>query len=788
MKATDIWTIRPLADPRAVIRGEHYRITLLTERLVRLEYAADGVFRDTATQTALNRAFPAPAFTVSETEKELVAETEYLRIRYDRKPFSATGLSAELKGAFAVYASIWHYGDAPSTLGGTVRTLDEADGAIPMGDGILSHRGYAVLDDSGSMSMDETGLLHPAEYIGEDLYLFAYGHDYATAIRDYLQLSGGVPAVPRFALGNWWSRFYPYTQEEYCALMERFAEEKIPLSVAVLDMNWHVTDIDPKYGPGWTGYTWDREKFPAPEKLLDWLHEHGLKVSLNDHPAEGIRPCEACYPQMAEAMGDDPAEGKSYPFDAADEKRIRATEETVLAALEKMGADFWWLDWQQQGGTSDPGMDPLFVLNHTRYLHALETGGPALILSRFGGPGSHRYPVGFSGDTCITWASLDFQPRFTATAANIGYGWWSHDIGGHMHGALDPELTVRWVQFGTFSPIMRLHSSSNPFMNKEPWMFSAEVSEIFKAFLRLRHRMIPWLYTQNVKSSEEGKMMLRPLYYDYPEDMSLCFRNRNQYLLGDCLTVCPVTVPMDRETQMGETEVYLPEGTWTDLFSGLRYRGGRRLRMYRALDAIPVLVRDGGILPLDGAETPENGAELPEHILFRVFPGADGETELIEDNGLLPQDPGYRRATTRIRMRRENGLTVEIFPPEGDTGLLPAGRRYTVELNGVGEAMPDSGNGICSFEYNSRQRTMRLALAEKAGVLHWDAFPEEPAPDAVERIGEILLRAQIAYDLKAENMRIVRKETDPVRLLAELHGLSLPGSLYGAILEMLSGC
>ncbi len=113
MKATDIWTIRPLADPRAVIRGEHYRITLLTERLVRLEYAADGVFRDTATQTALNRAFPAPAFTVSETEKELVAETEYLRIRYDRKPFSATGLSAELKGAFAVYASIWHYGDAP---------------------------------------------------------------------------------------------------------------------------------------------------------------------------------------------------------------------------------------------------------------------------------------------------------------------------------------------------------------------------------------------------------------------------------------------------------------------------------------------------------------------------------------------------------------------------------------------------------------------------------------------------------------------------------------------------
>jgi len=786
MKATDIWTIRPQADPRAVIRGEGYRITILTDRLVRLEYARDGQFRDSATQTVLNREFPLPAFTVSETEKGLVAETGYLRLRYDRKPFSPTGLSVELKGAYAVYASIWHYGDPPATFGGTARTLDEADGAIPMGDGLLSWRGYAVLDDSASMAMDETGRLLPAGYGGTDLYLFAYGHDYQAAIRDYLRLSGGVPAVPRFALGNWWSRFYPYTQQEYRELMERFAKEGIPLSVAVLDMNWHVTGIDPKYGPGWTGYTWDRDKFPEPEKLLAWLHGQGLMVSLNDHPADGIRPCEERYPQMAEAMGEDPAAGKSFPFDAADEKMIRAMEDTVLSALEEEGVDFWWLDWQQQGGTSDPGMDPLFVLNHTRYLHALENGRPALILSRFGGPGSHRYPVGFSGDTCITWASLDFQPVFTATAANIAYGWWSHDIGGHMHGALDPELTVRWVQFGAFSPVMRLHSSNNPFMNKEPWMFPAEKAEILKAFLRLRHRMIPWLYTQNVKCSEEGKMLLRPLYYDHPEDMSLCFRNKNQYLFGDCLAVCPITRPMDKETQMGETEVYLPGGTWTDLFTGLRYQGGRRLDMYRPLDTIPVLAKAGGILPMDGAEIPANGAGLPEHILLRLFPGEDGEAELIEDNGLLPQDPGYRRATTRIRMKREDGLTVEILPPEGDGTLLPPGRHYTVELNGVRDIPPDSSDITYTCAYNSRQRTLRLELKEITGRLHWDAFPEADAPDQQELIGEILRRAQISYDLKAEILGTVRKEADPVRLMAELHRLSLPAPLYGAILEMLS--
>ena len=786
MKANELWTIRPQADPRSVIRGEKYRITILTSRLLRLEYAADGAFRDTATQMALCREFSVPEYTVTESERGLTVETEHVRLRYNKQAFSATGLSAELKGAFAVYASVWHYGDSPSTLGGTARTLDEADGEIALEDGIQSFRGYAVLDDSASMGMDETGRLLPVAYSGTDLYLFAYGHDFRAAMKDYLHLSGSVPVVPRFALGNWWSRFYPYTQQEYRELMERFRQEKIPLSVSVLDMNWHVTDIDPQYGPGWTGYTWDRNKFPEPEKLLSWLHGQGLKVTLNDHPADGVRPCEELYARMAEAMGEDPADRKSFPFDAADEKMIRAMEDTVISTLEKSGVDFWWLDWQQLGGTTDPGMDPLFVLNHTRYLHALETGHPALILSRYGGPGSHRYPVGFSGDTCISWASLDFQPRFTATAANIGYDWWSHDIGGHMHGSTDPELTVRWIQFGAFSPIMRLHSSNNPFMNKEPWMFSPEKAEIMKEFMRLRHRLIPWLYSQNVRCSEEGNMLLRPMYYDYPEEHSLYFRNRNQYLFGDCLTVCPVTRPMDQEAQLGEAEVYLPEGTWTDFFTGLRYRGGRRLSMFRALDRMPVLVKAGGILPMNREEYPDNGTELPEHILVRVYPDADGETVLIEDNGKLPADPDYRRAVTKIRIRRESGLEVEIFPPEGDTGLLPADRRYTVELNGVADTRPDCCDGGYTSAYDAGRRAMSIMLQKASSCLKWNSFPEPGRPDREERIRGILQKARISYDLKAEVLHTVQKHRDPAALMAELHIMLLPKAIRGAILEILT--
>ena len=149
-------------------------------------------------------------------------------------------------------------------------------------------------------------------------------------------------------------------------------------------------------------------------------------------------------------------------------------------------------------------MDPLWLLNHYHYLDNCRTGQAGLILSRYGGPGSHRYPIGFSGDTIVTWESLAFQPYFTSTASNIGYTWWSHDIGGHMRGYYDEDLALRWLQFGVFSPINRLHSSCNAFNSKEPWFYSPETCRLMKQYLRLRHGLLPYLYTMNVATHEEG--------------------------------------------------------------------------------------------------------------------------------------------------------------------------------------------------------------------------------------------------------------------------------------------
>ena len=185
------------------------------------------------------------------------------------------------------------------------------------------------------------------------------------------------------------------------------------------------------------------------------------------------------------------------------------------------------------------------MLNHYHYLDNARDGKRPLTFSRYAGPGSHRYPVGFSGDSIVTWESLNFQPYFTSTASNIGYGWWSHDIGGHMFGYRDNELALRWVQLGVFSPINRLHSSKNEFMGKEPWQFPMEIGEVMKEFLRLRHQMLPYLYTMNHRAYKENTPLILPMYYTYPAEQ-VAYTVKNEYEYGTAFIVAPVRRNLSR--------------------------------------------------------------------------------------------------------------------------------------------------------------------------------------------------------------------------------------------------
>ncbi|WP_420360959.1 TIM-barrel domain-containing protein [Companilactobacillus halodurans] len=621
------------------VAGRTCRFTVITDSLLRIEEDMSGQFENRPTQTVVNRDFASPKVQVlrDNNQHEIEIETDSFHLYYDGGRLNSESLYIDLKKGHATYGNRWYFGaDNDShrqNLGGTIRTLDKIDGATDLGKGIMSKDGYSYLDDSKSfIYQTKTDSFTKRESETVDGYLFCYGRDYQKSLSDFYQLTGPTPLLPRYALGNWWSRFYQYTQTSYQELMEKFAQKDVPINVCVLDMDWHKFDIPQKYGSGWTGYSWNKELFPEPEKLLKWLHENGEKVTLNVHPAAGIRAFEDNYQKACATMGMDPKKGEPISFDLENPKFRKAYFEDIHHQLEHQGVDFWWIDWQQGLAKSENKMDPLWLLNHYHYQdNNRRTNGNGLILSRYAGPGSHRYPLGFSGDTVISWKSLNFQPQFTITAANIGYTWWSHDIGGHMHGSFDGELATRWLQLGVFSPINRLHSSNNLFSGKEPWNYRLDYEKSQEKFLRLRTKLVPYLDSANYQTHVAGIPIVKPLYYDFPKNDN-AYAIKNEYFFGAQMLVSPITQPHDKTTQMSHATTWLPEGKWIDYFTHLPYNGATVIKNYRDIDKMPVFVKKGAII-VTNPDSMANINDLPEKLEVEIFSGANGKFELFEHQG-----------------------------------------------------------------------------------------------------------------------------------------------------------
>jgi hypothetical protein len=795
-----------VADPANVLTGDGYRISVLTDGLVRLEYGPSGAFEDRASQAVVDRAFPPVGFDVVETDDRLTVNTARFRLVYDKRPFSTEGLSVQAKGAYHADRGTWRFGLPTASLGGTARTLDNVDGPVPLEPGVLSREGVTVYDDSRTVLLTDDGWITRRHPDTLDLYVFAYGRDHRAALRAFYRLTGPQPLLPRFALGNWWSRYHRYSADSYLALMDRFAAAGIPLAVAVIDMDWHLVDVDPRHGSGWTGYTWNRALFPDPPAFLAALHERGLATTLNVHPAEGVHAHEERYPAMARRLGVDPASELPVDFDPADPAFLEAYLEELHHPLEAEGVDFWWLDWQQGGVTRIPELDPLWLLNHFHFLDSGRAGRRPLTFSRYAGVGSHRYPIGFSGDTIVTWASLDFQPFFTASASNVGYGWWSHDVGGHFFGVKDDELMVRWTQFGVFSPITRLHSSASPFNSREPWRYGEQAERIVARFLRLRHRLVPYLHTMNRRAHVDGAPLVSPMYYDHP-DAEAAYAVPNQYLFGDRLLVAPITQPADPATRLGAVRAWLPPGRWTDVFTGLVYRadppGGTTITLHRDLESIPVLAPAGAILPLaldpppqlSGSPTPETadghvaglrpraafGTPNPDALELRVYAGADGGFALAEERD------DDRWAETRFTFSRAE---LRIHPVDGERAAVPPSRRYEVVLCGfAGVTGAEVDGATLAAEPGPVPGSVRVVLdavhAAAGAVLRLtgDLTPVGNT-DVAERLFTLLDRAQLALATKEAVHRVLTAH-DRLGAVPALAALDVPRPLLDAVLELL---
>lgn len=714
------------ADDKFILKRNGVRLTLLTDRLLRVEVQNGSVFLDEPTQCVKNRRFATPEYTI-EKKDEYVMEirTEKCTFAFD---FRARKLNSVLLEDGRTVTDF-----QAKNLRGTCRTLDGSNGKIKLNDGVLSRDGVAFLDDSDSLVVANDGTISPRKVKSTDLYYFAYGYKYEEALRDYFNLTGYPPLIPRFALGNWWSRYKAYTQDEYIALMQKFRKKNIPITVATIDMDWHWVKVVEKFGkdaqdkkvnrgvlelfynitnPGWTGYSWNTDLFPQPKDFLRWLKENNYKVTVNLHPASGCKFYEDAYKDFCNFMGIDPATKTQIRFDITDKKFIEGYFRFLHHPMEADGVDFWWIDWQQGTKTKIPGLDPLWALNHYHYLDNARKNKRPLILSRYSGAGSHRYPLGFSGDTAQTWATLAFQPYFTATASNIGYTWWSHDIGGHHFGERDDELYLRWVQYGVFSPIMRLHSTSNEFMGKEPWKYRADVEYFATQALRFRHKLIPYIYSMNRLCAENGTPLIRPMYFLHPED-ERAYNVPNEYYFGTELIACPVTEKTDPQTGFAGVKVFLPEGRYTDIFSGRIYNGNREITMYRDESSIPVLAKEGAIIPLS-INDKTNDSSNPEDLEILAFRG-NGTFTLYEDDGETNayQHGAFCETMLEIQENENNGVAFRIHAAEGDCSVIPAKRNYLISFRDIAgaektEVLADQSPAEFSVIENNGYISLRL--------------------------------------------------------------------------------
>ena len=415
----------PLAQEGAVVTSGRARFTILTPRLIRIQYSTTSLFEDRATFAVVNRNLPVPAFTTTEEDGYLVIRTDSLTLRYkigsriqkQHKNSTVLGITFQMNGR----QILWYPGkDDALNLLGTQRTLDGNIGdthRVSLEKGLLSRDGWAILDESpstqrgdGSRSFPFDKVVDGIPWVGTpldasaiDWYFFGYGHQYKDALGDYVRIAGRQPLPPKYMFGYWYSKYQAYSQSDIQQLIRDMENNDVPHDVLMIDCDWHQNS--------WTGWTWNKTLFPNPATLMSWMHTHNTKTALNLHPADGIGSSDDNFAKIRSDMGLD-ASVTTVPWQLEDSTFYRTFFKNIMRVRERQGVDFWWLDWQQDLTSSYiTGLGQTFWLNHVFYndMRLNRTDRRPVIFHRWGGMGSHRYPIGFSGDTFATYGTLQFE-------------------------------------------------------------------------------------------------------------------------------------------------------------------------------------------------------------------------------------------------------------------------------------------------------------------------------------------------------------------------------------------
>jgi hypothetical protein len=484
-------------------------------------------------------------------------------------------------------------------LGGYRRGLDGVDGSAVTFPGLLYQDGWSLLDDSAS-ALSTTKPRPAAEHDG---YVFAYGQNYDRGLKELSTLTGPTKLLPKWTYGVWYSEYFDRTATDFQNIVTRAKSEGVPMDALVID-----TDV--KAPDKWNGWSIDPTRIPDPTAFFDWAKKQGLHTGINIHPS-----ILGSDPKFAQAQAT--AKGKlkkvgcnggpdCYAFDFGDPDQLKAYFQLHDEMAPKNGPDFWWLDWCCDSSTSSlPGVTADAWINQqyadrdgfafSRAYGSLSAGGYSSPTPVATGPwADKRTTLHFTGDTTSDWPTLQMEVGYTpGESAATGLAAVSHDIGGHTNGLQEPgsepgstklpdDLYARWVQFGTFQPIDRLHSNHS---DRLPWQYGPEADASAKKFLNLREQLVPYTYAAAQEATRTGTPIVRSMYLEYPKEQAAYATAGSEYLYGPDYLVAPVTTPGNTAT----TSVWFPPGnSWTDIFTGKVYKGGTTQNITTTLATMPV--------------------------------------------------------------------------------------------------------------------------------------------------------------------------------------------------------
>ncbi|MFY9790271.1 MAG: glycoside hydrolase family 31 protein [Candidatus Sulfotelmatobacter sp.] len=610
-------------------------------------------------------------------------------------------------------AGVWNYRGESVDI-----SQDNSNIAVPF---LVSSNGYGIFWNNDSRSRFNNRFANYL-YISSEVadvidYYFFYGPNLDKVVAAYRELTGQAPLFGKWAYGFWQCKNRYKSQAEILGVARKYRELHIPADNIVQDWFW-----------------WNRKgefvfnkNYPDPKAMVDELHRENFHLMISIWPF--FEPGSANYDYMDKKgwfidkfkFAKPPYHADAMAvYDATSPEARKFYWNLVDQGLFKIGVDAWWMD------TTEPeteGQEGNIQLGHKlaigsgdRYVNVyplLDTGAVyngqraasdqkrVYILSRSAFAGSQRNAVtAWSGDINSDWLSFRRQIPAGLNFALSGIPYWTTDIGGFV--SADPEdpayreLFVRWFQFGTFNPILRVHGTRKTDQN-ELWSYGPDAQKILVSFDRLRYRLLPYTYSLAWKTTNDSYTLMRPLAMDFRDDVR-AQNTGDEYMYGPAFLVNPVTEPAATSRR-----VYLPEAKWYDFWNGASVDGKREITAEAPLDELPLYIRAGSIVPF-GPDVEWSTEKPSDPIELRIYRGADGEFTLYEDeNDNYDYEKGIH-ATIAFRWD-DAKRTLTIGDRQGEFPGMLSSRTFHIvfvsENHGVGIAPCDTPDKV--VQYSGKQ-------------------------------------------------------------------------------------